>query len=85
MEISDWQRTALRPGMVHFPTEANRDDHQFCSGCASGVEVRKTGGDTRNRVRCRKMIALLKSQGRKGKPEIIEAGAPGCAHWEKRG
>ena len=84
MEISDWQRAQMRPGMYHFPTEENRDANRFCSGCASGMEVRKVGGEIRNRVRCAKMVAVFKSRGGLRSPAIIEAGTPGCAHWARR-
>ena len=84
-EISDWQRAEYRPGMVHFPTEANRDTKRYCSGCAHGKPVGKPkehGFEAR--VRCAKMVAHLKSIGIKGKPASIKAAAPGCKYWEKR-
>ncbi len=85
MEVTEWQRAATKSGMVHFATEENRDARRYCGGCAHGEQVHgAVKGDMRNRARCRKMARALKERGSKGKPEIIEAGTPGCKHWEAR-
>ncbi len=82
MDPTDWQRAETQPGMYHFPTEANREAKQYCAGCEHGEQG--FARELPNRVRCIKMRKALRGLGRKGEPDVISTGTPGCEYWAKR-